>query len=109
MTFSTSATETGSSALGFDADEIFEMIETWLPLFLTGKVEARYLTRPNRSLFSEFMGAAGNCSVRFSTLRGGSVRPRAFFSESGELLPAGAPMPAPEEEQDLPCTDEVLD
>ncbi len=70
--------------IGFDADEIFEMIETWLPLFLTGKVEARYLTRPNRSLFSEFMGAAGNCSVRFSTLRGGSVRPRAFFSESGE-------------------------
>ncbi len=70
--------------IGFDADEIFEMIETWLPLFLTGKVEARYLTRPNRSLFSEFMGAAGNCSVRFSTLRGGSVRTRAFFSESGE-------------------------
>lgn len=70
--------------IGFDADEIFEMIETWLPLFLTGRVEARYLTTPNRSLFSEFMGAAENCSVRFSTLRGGSVRPRAFFSKSRE-------------------------
>ena len=70
--------------IGFDAEEIFEMIETWLPFFLTGQVEARYLTVPNRSLFSEFMGAAGRCSVRFSTLRGGSVPPRAFFSESGE-------------------------
>lgn len=70
--------------IGFDSGEIFEMIETWLPFFLTGQVEARYLTVPNRSLFSEFMGAAGNCSVRFSTLRGGSASQRAFFSESGE-------------------------
>ncbi len=70
--------------IGFDTEEIFEMIETWLPLFLTGQVEARYLTAPNRSLFSEFMGAAGNCSVRFATLRGGAVSPRAFLSESGE-------------------------
>ena len=70
--------------IDFDTEEIFEMIETWLPLFLTGQVEAHYLTALNRSLFSEFMGAAGNCSVRFATLRGGAVSPRAFLSESGE-------------------------
>ena len=70
--------------IGFDAEEIFDMIETWLPLFFTGNVEARYLTRPNRSLFSEYMSAAENCSLRFSTLRGSSIRPRALFSRSRE-------------------------
>lgn len=70
--------------IGFDAEEIFDIIESWLPLFLTGGVAASYLTRPNRSLFSEYMSAAENCSLRFSTLRGSSVRPRAFFSRSPE-------------------------
>ncbi len=70
--------------IGFDAEDVFSMIEAWLPLFLTGNAEAYYLTRPNRSLFGEFMAASESCALRFSTLCGGSVRPRAFFSNSPE-------------------------
>ena len=46
-------------------------------------MEPYYLTRPNRSLFSEYIGAAeGLCSMRFSCFKGKEEEVTAFFSKS---------------------------
>ena len=77
----------------------------------TAVVEAVESNFPGSSISEAAVRTAadGVKTFRISlTDRDGAER-TALFAESGELLPAGAPMPAPEEEQDLPCTDEVLD
>ena len=69
--------------LNLDADEMFCAASSWIPLYISGQVEPYYLTRPNRSLFSEYIGAAeGLCSMRFSCFKGKEEEVTAFFSKS---------------------------
>ena len=69
--------------LNLDADEMFCAASSWIPLYISGQVEPYYLTRPNRSLFNEYIGAAeGLCSMRFSCFKGKEEEVTAFFSKS---------------------------
>lgn len=100
---------TTTTAVQAVADGEFTPIDVKdLPTTVVEAVESNF---PGSSISEAAVRTAadGVKTFRISlTDRDGAER-TALFSESGELLPAGAPMPAPEEEQDLPCTDEVLD
>lgn len=75
-------------SLSSDVDLTFRAIAPWLPLYLTGGVEPFYLTRPNRSLLSEYIGAAnGLCTLRFARVREDGEAP-AFFSCSAQKASA---------------------
>lgn len=100
---------TTSPAVQTAADEEFTPIDVKdLPTAVVAAVESNF---PGASLTEAAVrsDAAGGRVYRVSLIDRDGAERTALFSESGELLPSGAPMPAPEEEQDRSCTDEVLD
>ncbi|MEG1603823.1 MAG: hypothetical protein RRY12_03050 [Cloacibacillus sp.] len=68
--------------LGLEIEEMFRVVEMWMPLYITGRISPYYLTQPHRSIFSEHMGTVdGLCSLQFSCLKENESETAAFFSE----------------------------
>ncbi len=104
-----SQNETTSPAVRTVADGEFTPIDVKdLPAAVVEAVERNF---PGASLSEAAVraDAAEGRVYRVSLVDREGAGRTVLFTESGELLPSEAPAPASEEEQDLPCTDEVLD
>lgn len=104
-----SQNETTSPAVRTVADGEFTPIDVKdLPAAVVEAVERNF---PGASLSEAAVRAAAaeGRVYRVSLVDREGAGRTVLFTESGELLPSEAPAPASEEEQDLPCTDEVLD
>ncbi|HIY47186.1 MAG TPA: hypothetical protein IAA35_04005 [Candidatus Alistipes faecigallinarum] len=99
---------TMSPAVQIAADDFSPIDVKDLPTAVAEAVESNF---PGSSISEAAVRTAadGVKTFRISLTDRDGAKRTALFSESGELLPSGAPMPASEQEQDLPCTDEVLD